>query len=124
MMSAARQRIQLIIVSTLVLFSLLAFSGQRAYGDELLLSDAGYVHEEVPDAEEIANDTRPVKAKNPVNVFMNKVYAFASDVKSAARGTVASGINAENNLAFVLAALFFLMLMLRFRKRARKSRFS
>ena len=123
-MSTVRQRIYLTTVSALLLFGLLALSSPAAYGDELLLSDSGYLLEVVSDAEGIAGDTRPMKVKNPVNVFMSKVNGAGSAVNSAVRDIAASGVNQENNMVFALAGLFFLFLMLRFRKRSKKSRFS
>ncbi|MEE9542188.1 MAG: hypothetical protein V3V95_00205, partial [Thermodesulfobacteriota bacterium] len=66
---------------------------------------------------------RPVKALNAVSEFKQKVNGIGSAVNMAARDVVGTSANVEISLPFALAGLFFLMLMLRFKKRSKKSRF-
>ncbi len=120
-MQTARHRIFLTPVFTLAIFGLFALNGTAAYSDDLYIE--GSVQEEIFDGDAVLEDIQPQKRANPVVVFKNQLKGITSAVNTAARDIAAGGINTENNFAFVLAGLFFLMLMVRFRKRSKRHKF-
>lgn len=137
-MSTIQQRISLIIVFIFMGITLLLSSATVVYGDVLFLGDAreaGIVENEVTsevtsfDADSLfADESTPAKASNPMailsGVIHKKLNGAGNSIDVVLRDSV-NGVSArQNQWPLFLAGLLFLMLVMRLKRRTRKSKFS
>ncbi len=141
-MGTIQQRISLRTVFGFLVITLLASSATAAYGDVFFLGEArdtGFVENEVTSQESLAFDAffedeepvdeaRVTKASNPVvvlsSVIRMKLDGVGSAVDVAFRESINTTYGRQNQWPILLAGLLFLMLVMRLRRRTRKSKFS
>ena len=148
-MDEDQKRLAIISLITFLVFTLFAFAGSHAYGDVIFIggsADMERVEEElttaravisgeldpslaVPlDGEEFAGDASLKEEPTPmalfVSLFREKSRNAGVRIDSALREIASANMGSENQWPLALVGLLFLMLMVRFRRRARKSRFS
>jgi hypothetical protein len=143
-MAIKKEKITFIYVVTFLAFFIVLSSGQSVFGDVLFIGetnhsgDMGTTSDDPVSSEDFTADTHfedeefedkksHVKVTNPVAVFsaavkeiLNKTGAVVSDAFRSITDAVALS---DNQWPIALAGLLFLMLMMRFRKRARKTKF-
>ena len=134
-MNRDRQKNFLTFISTFVFVGFLSSISSISYGEKLYVEevDEGAFEDGSHGAQafiedDLIDDVEPLRATNPVGVFKERIDQLGTGVKSSfgssLREITASASNVEYNLSAILAGVLFLMLMLRFRRRSRKNRFS
>lgn len=140
-MATIKNRVFLISVCTLLAFTIFASSGKRAFADVLLVSqrgEAGFVEDDATGQEALADDLLNVDEEVQGEVKEAKgakqiVALFAASKEKLKKVSVAKDValrDLTNAIAmsshqwpFALVALLLVMLMMRFRRRSRKSKF-